>query len=327
MIFTVRWNQYPDQLFVAKIMIMQENEVAEKTAAYQSEITALEKLAHPNVIYIFKHFQVDKYYYIILEYCQNGNMTKYVHLNGAMKTATFRDYSKQCLMAIKDCHSNDIAHLDIKPDNILLSDYNQIKICDFGLAEINARGFCEKAKGSILYCAPERFGNSTFDSKKADIWALGITFFFFVNGELPWKVATREDVRDCVKRGDIEFVRQVDPQIEEIIRLMLNPDPEMRPTAEDVLAHDFYRIRTSVSVKKACITSYLSNGLEIERRAHHSYRRAISLSASMVLNFGMMSPQTYQPIPGLLAKRSNSSIRKFPIVKPKPKGTLLLNRL
>lgn len=249
-VFTVQWDQYPGKLFVAKVIAAQNKDMEIKTSSYISEIEALKRLSHPNVIYFFDYFQVGNKFYIILEYCRHGSIFQQILKHGPFASQHFKIMARECLNALAICHQNDIVHLDIKPENILLGDFYLVKLCDFGLASIIDKSNPDKKiqnLGSVRYCAPERFISHPFDPKKADVWSLGITFYFFATGKLPWHATDVQGQIDEIMKGQIEFPEHIDSNISGLIRSMCIVDPQKRASLDSISKIEYFKLRTSSS--------------------------------------------------------------------------------
>ena len=95
---------------------------------------------------------------------------------------------KQILEGLDYLHSNDIAHRDIKLENILLNSQKAIKIIDFGFSLITPKNrpldiFC----GTPSYMAPELIARKNYFGHLVDIWALGVMLFVFLSGRFPFQ--------------------------------------------------------------------------------------------------------------------------------------------
>lgn len=252
-VYRVKWCQYPDKIFVAKIMDLQHDESNVKYMSYINEITTLQNLMHQNVIYIFKHFKSERYFYLILEYCPNGSLASFISRFGPLSIEGFKNTAYECLDAIYSCHTGGIVHLDIKPENILYDVHFRIKLCDFGLANFVFNGVntrVGKKLGSLLYCSPERLSNQAYDPKKADIWSLGISFYVFITGCYPWRYKDMEDAVNHIKYSNVMFPPHVPNYICEFILSMLRKTPEERPSIAELLKS---RVFASKSKKKSMI--------------------------------------------------------------------------
>ena len=104
-----------------------------------NEINILKKIDHPNIVKIFEFYSNKSTYYLILEFCEGGNLYEFVDEN---KLSEFQVIyiMFQILSAMNYCHNMNILHRDLKPDNILIkkNEYGlfRVKICDFGTSYI-----------------------------------------------------------------------------------------------------------------------------------------------------------------------------------------------
>lgn len=168
-----------------------------------------------------------------MEYCPNGTIRQKVNL----PYDDFINYARQMLDALAYCHANKIAHRDIKPDNIFIDQYNHIKLADFGFAkQFDDENKSTEKCGSLNFIAPEMFQYQEICPFKADIWALGVTFFFMATGTYPFKNTLREELKQAIIYGDMDFgTHSVNPQIRFLINKMTIKNPISRPTAEKLL--------------------------------------------------------------------------------------------
>ena len=113
-------------------------------------------------------------------------------------------------MGLKDLHSIGITHRDIKLENLLLDDNNNIKIIDFGFStcipnDKKIKIFC----GTPSYMAPEIVRKTEYCGPPADIWALGVLLFTILSGQFPYRGATDEELYDKICRADYKLPQQV----------------------------------------------------------------------------------------------------------------------
>ncbi|GLE10938.1 hypothetical protein PINS_up023210 [Pythium insidiosum] len=91
-------------------------------------------------------------------------------------------------------HSNGFAHRDLSLENVLVTDDNTCKVCDFGLAAVADQPSNETV-GKMFYMAPEVLSGSSYDPKKADVWSLGVMLFIMLFGAPPVESAAPTDAR------------------------------------------------------------------------------------------------------------------------------------
>lgn len=206
---------------------------AVKNRLTASEYNTLISLIHPNIIRLYDSFDDKEAQYLVMEYCSNGTLFQ----KGALPYEKFVCYAKEILEALAYCHSLKIAHRDIKPENIFIDKYDHIKLADFGMSkQFEYEGKTKEKCGSLMYIAPEMLRNDEFCPFKADIWALGITFFFMATGRHAFQCTSREELKKMIFFGDLNFLDfPIDQRIRFLITKMTTLDLKSRPTAEKLL--------------------------------------------------------------------------------------------
>ena len=206
------------------------------------EYNALIHLNHPHIILLYEVINEPDRQYLVMEYCSNYTLKS----RGKLNYDDFIKYSKQVLQALSFCHSKMIAHRDIKPDNILLDKYDRVKLADFGFAkqfDSNAPTSNERV-GSLMYMAPEIInGHKMFNPFKADVYALGITFFYMATEKMPFTAASKDDLIRFINFGNIDFTQydDVDPEIQKMIMKMTSHNPILRPSVDKLLKLPIYQ--------------------------------------------------------------------------------------
>jgi serine/threonine-protein kinase Chk1 len=220
----------------------------------------------------------------------------------AKKRFTERDASaimKTLATAVHHCHSLGVAHRDIKPENILLDGHGNIKLCDFGLAQLAGARLPAPIPGTACYMAPEQIQCDTMKqpyeyTSAADVWGIGIVLYAMLFADLPWEKASATDkdfARFC-RRGGFKRSRQpfnmLSPRLFDILSRMLAVDPRHRCTMDEVVA--FFSIQhpwfiteaTPVPHKQVLPSSPYADEVQ-------SAVSTLSISSLASLEFGMLS--------------------------------------
>ena len=151
---------------------------------------------HRNVVQLYALIETPKWLYLLLEFVSFGDLYQYTNKK-EMKEADARVISCQILEGLQYIHANDIIHLDLKPENIMVysapkpgdgAESWHVKIADFGLSEVVVERDAKHQRfpGSPLYCSPEVFSHDTHFDEKADLWAVGTIFFEMICYATPW---------------------------------------------------------------------------------------------------------------------------------------------
>ena len=203
------------------------------------EYNTMISLNHPNIIKLYDAFEDENAHYLVMEYCPNGTIRQ----KGKLSYEEFVHYAKQVLEAISYCHSQNVAHRDIKPDNIFLDQYDQIKLADFGFAkqfEFDSKS--EEKCGSLRFMAPEMLICQSICPFKADIWALGITFFFMATGSFPFQSKTKDELKQLIFLGQLDFDEyHMNHKIRYLISKMAAKNINLRAEPESLLKLPLFR--------------------------------------------------------------------------------------
>jgi Serine/threonine protein kinase len=194
---------------------------------------------------------------LVLEYCPNGDFYELVCERGPkLPEVIVRTYFHQILSAIEYLHAHQIAHLDIKLENILLDENYQAKLCDFD----SARFFDEEIelKGTPYYRAPELKEGKCVNPAAADIYSLGIVLFLMISGGIHphleednlddgtnlYSLLNKNQNKFWKKQNEMcESMKNKDPFSEDFKKLfmsMIEPNPEKRATLQDIKNSEWF---------------------------------------------------------------------------------------
>ena len=202
--------------------------------SFKHETEALCSLTHPNVVHIYDYFQQSHYLCLIIEYCPGGSLLP--PTNKKINHELLLKYIPQLVSALAYIHSQHIAHLDIKPANILIDAWKRPKLADFGLASFcDPNGKLTNFRGSFIYTAPELFSRAPYDPFKADIWSFGVTIYVLATGQLPFAAKDPSMLLKLIKIGYTTPSPKIPHIITGIITKCLQENPDLRPTADELL--------------------------------------------------------------------------------------------
>lgn len=247
------------------------------------ELTILRRIRHPNICKVHEIIQIADRVFIVMQFCPRGTIADLLHRLGALSEPVSRNLFSQTAEAVAYLHSLDLAHRDLKVENILLDGEFCPKLTDFsysvqvrdahrlqqathkttqtghrdnhagsqppaGLPANCRQGpksrsssmrlndtFC----GTLPYLSPEIIRQCPYDSKKTDIWSLGICLYVMLNDRLPFPF---HDIKLMVKRQmshEFKFRASIEfsEQSKDLVRHMLEPEYQRRPSCADLLKH------------------------------------------------------------------------------------------
>lgn len=202
---------------VVAIKVMKEELLSnpENIRRFKHEIAAVASLQHQNIIKVFNYGEINGRPYMANEFIKGQTLQEKVHFMTKIKPYEASQIMIQILDAIIFIHNHGVIHRDIKPQNIYYMADGSVKLGDFGIAtydHISPFNEEEHIIGSVHYLAPEIYQGRkpTFLS---DIYALGITFFELITGQVPFDDIDPVDVAVAHVKKTIPLPSKIDPSI------------------------------------------------------------------------------------------------------------------
>ncbi|XP_041463325.1 serine/threonine protein kinase OSK1-like [Lytechinus variegatus] len=152
------------------------------------EATVLQKMRHNNITRLYEVLETASNYYLVMELAEGGTFMTFLCKRRKLSERETRKYIRQLVTAVDHMHHLDVIHRDIKIENFLLDNDQNLKVIDFGLSNIlGYDGLLRTQCGSPAYAAPEIFCNSSY-GPAVDIWSIGVNMYAMLTGELPFVV-------------------------------------------------------------------------------------------------------------------------------------------
>ena len=237
-----------DRDFAMKIIKKRKNRSSDEKEIL-NEIEILKKLDHPKILKVIDFYSTLKKYYIITEYCPEGELFNEIIKVGKFDEGQAAFIINQILKAVTYCHKMNIIHRDIKPENIMITNREkngclQVKLIDFGTAKIFEKGHQEnKYVGSSYYMAPEIIKRK-YD-EKCDLWSIGVILYILLTGRPPFDGNDDEEILENVKKGVYDKWSYpfplLSPHAKDLITKLLQYDPKKRLSAEQALEHPWFK--------------------------------------------------------------------------------------
>ncbi len=203
-----------------------------------TEARSAAQLNHPNVTKVFDVGEIDDIYYLSMEYIGGGSLHDLLSERNVMDPERASEIILDVARALKFAKRKDLVHRDIKPANIMLTNEGQAKLIDLGIAKQGLKEWEEEdvMVGTPDYMAPEQATEQSVDTR-ADIYALGVTFYRMVTGERPIKGDTPDDVIDNKFETDpipaSEKNKNLPSWISSLIMEMIQKQPSQRTSTPD----------------------------------------------------------------------------------------------
>ncbi|XP_050685735.1 serine/threonine-protein kinase BRSK2 [Leptidea sinapis] len=206
----------------------------------EREIAIMKLIEHPHVLGLSDVYENKKYLYLVLEHVSGGELFDYLVKKGRLTPKEARRFFRQIISALDFCHSHSICHRDLKPENLLLDERNNIKIADFGMASLQPAGsLLETSCGSPHYACPEVIRGEKYDGRRADVWSCGVILYALLVGALPFDDDNLRQLLEKVKRGVFHVPHFVPPDCQQLLRGMIEVNPEKRMTLAEITRHQW----------------------------------------------------------------------------------------
>ncbi|KAJ3227163.1 MAP microtubule affinity-regulating kinase 1 [Clydaea vesicula] len=204
------------------------------------EIFLLSHLNHPNINKLLEVIDQKSKINLVMEYESGGELFDFLIKHKKLDENISRKFFRQLLSAVQYCHAHGVVHRDLKPENILLDSKGNIKIIDFGFANLMREDnllqtFC----GSAAYAAPEMLSGKKYSGKKADAWSFGIILFVLVTGTLPFDDKNMSKMYLAIMTGKFKLPDNISTECKELISKILKVKPEERLSLQEISEHEW----------------------------------------------------------------------------------------
>ncbi len=216
-------------------------EDADAKARFLREARAAAALDHPNVCTVYEIDEVDGQTFLSMAYIEGETVREKTKAR-PLKIEQALDIAIQTAQGLQAAHEKEIVHRDIKSANLIVTTKGQVKVMDFGLAQLAERSKLTKSTmilGTPAYMSPEQAQREPID-RRTDIWSLGVVVYEMVTGKLPFEGEREEAVAYAIVHEEPEAItaQRVDVPVEfdRIVgKAMAKDCAERYPHVEDLL--------------------------------------------------------------------------------------------
>ncbi|NWS71412.1 AURKA kinase, partial [Crotophaga sulcirostris] len=224
--------------FILALKVLFKTQLEEAGVEHQlrREVEIQSHLRHPNILRLYGYFHDFARVYLILEYAPRGEVYKELQKLGKFDEQRTATYITELADALLYCHSKNVIHRDVKPENLLLSSNGELKIADFGWSVHAPSSRRTTLCGTLDYLPPEMIEGRTHD-EKVDIWSLGVLCYEFLVGKPPFEAQTYQETYRAISRVEFRFPPFVTEGARDLISKLLKHNPFHRLPLKDVLLH------------------------------------------------------------------------------------------
>ncbi|KAK9808034.1 hypothetical protein WJX73_007117 [Symbiochloris irregularis] len=218
----------------------------------EQEVSVLSQLRHDNIVRYYGTERTADHLNIFLEYVAGGTMANIASGFGGLGEPAIARYTAQLLRGLDYLHSHGVAHRDIKGANILVSQYNEVKLADFGASRkiedlVTVDSGFKSLKGTPYWMAPEVVKGEGH-GRSADIWSLGATVLEMLTGKHPWPATENHFAafnQIAHAKGGPPIPAGVSHELTDFLGLCFNRDAKQRANARRLLKHPFLSLALS----------------------------------------------------------------------------------
>lgn len=228
-----------DRVVAVKVLVAH---AGDNRARFVREQQAMGRMTgHPNIVSVLQAGETESSYpYIVMPYYRRGSIHAHVRRHGVLSLDEALRLGVKMAGALESAHRIGIVHRDVKPANILLTDYGEPALSDFGIAHISG-GF-ETASGTFTgtpaFHAPEVLGGDA-PGPASDVYGLGATLFCLLTGHAAFERRAGEKVVAQFERIAAESVPDlrghgISHDVSAVIESAMSRDPHDRPSAREL---------------------------------------------------------------------------------------------
>jgi serine/threonine protein kinase/WD40 repeat protein/Leucine-rich repeat (LRR) protein len=254
---------------------------------FEREMVALGRLDHPNIVRALDAGEEAGEHYLVMEYVDGVDLGQVINTRQRLSIADASEVIRQAALGLGYVHRNGRVHRDVKPSNLMLSGDGTVKLLDLGLARVEeypmegASGDTDdilggtsvdltrthQVMGTPAYMPPEQVSDSHRVDHRADLYALGCTFYKLLTGHSP--IASSKSISGLSQLLDqvqmsalpVRQVRQDVPQtLSDLIDRMLAKRPEDRPQSAEEIAETLRPFATGATLAPLAVASLSDQG-------------------------------------------------------------------
>lgn len=295
---------------------------------FEAEAKAAAGLNHPNIVQVYTVGECDGQHFIAQEYVQGQTLKTLLTRKGPLGAQVALHIMRQVAAALVAAAERGIVHRDIKPENIMLTRKGDVKVADFGLAQINQGEQLHLTQegvtmGTPLYMSPEQVKGKKLD-QRSDIYSFGVTCYHMLTGRPPYRGETAVAVAVQHVNDEPEPLRHQRPDLPQamcdLVHRMMAKEPADRQPDAQALVNDVRRLlkayKENGPAQEAALAELASTG-QLKARPGSTRTVAVAIAAAVLMAGASAGIGWMQRTPSLLELKSvaTAAVSKTPTAR------------
>jgi serine/threonine-protein kinase ULK4 len=215
-----------------------------------NEARILKSIEHRNILKFYNYYETRNHLWLIFEFWPGGDVYKMFNEDKKFPEETIKHFAFEITKGLSHLHSNGIIYGDLKPVTLLVNEYNELKLADFGNSKkitdyINPgqEGYAKSKIGSPYYMAPELFDDELgVYSFASDLWSFGWVLFEFITGKPPFTSSSFNKLIKMITEDPVPFHKmEWSNELKELVKGLLDKDPAKRILWEELIDHPYWQ--------------------------------------------------------------------------------------
>ena len=177
-----------NRLVAIKVLKEELSDDKEFVHRFNTEAQAAARISNPHVVSIYDVGFENGLYYIVMEYVDGITLKEYIAEKGVLPWKKAAEFAAQICEGLSAAHKKSVIHRDIKPQNIIMTQGEVLKVTDFGIARATSQATTTTSNstiGTVHYLSPEQ-ARGGYTNERTDIYSLGVVLYEMLTGRLPF---------------------------------------------------------------------------------------------------------------------------------------------
>ena len=226
-------------VFQKEILKTRANEIS----FMNNQVFLMKLLNHKNILKLYEIIETKTHAFIIYEYFNGVKLSDYISKKKKLNEEESMTIFKEILSALLYIHGMYICDLNLSPNNIIIDNKNNIKICDFRYGHFYSTK--QKSKpvfiGDHPYISPELHSKKSYNPELADMWSSGVILYQMLTGNLPFNTKKDLDMIRLIIKGEYSIPNTINQNLRSVIKGLIEKNEEKRFKINDLFNQQYFK--------------------------------------------------------------------------------------